>query len=392
MKKLAITLFGLCAFAGAARAQSSMTLYGVVDSGLTFTSNAKGSHQYGVNSGTESPNRWGLSGTEDLGGGLSAIFTIEGGFNGATGAIGQNGSEFGRQAFVGLTSSYGTITVGRHASDTFYAVGAMEAGGDWAAAGAGYGAHPGDVDNLDTFNRVSNAVRFKSQTYRGLTVSGLYSFGGKSGAFSQNAIWDTAATYISGPLRLAVGYLFVKDPNFSFWGNKANDSTTGSNISSPVNSGYASAGSQQVISAGGAYNFGPATVGLIYSNAQFQNLGAVGVAGLNVAERAYTGTATFNTGEANLKYAINPALTLAAAYLYTKNGGADGSNSAHYQQVDLGATYALSPRTSLYLVGVYQVAAGTDSTGAHAVAAITGATPSNTNRQVVATVGMFHKF
>jgi predicted porin len=392
MRKSVFAFAALCTAAGAAHAQSSVTLYGAVDSGLTFTSNAKGGHLYNLNSGTENPNRWGLTGTEDLGGGLAAIFTIEGGFNIGNGTLGQNGTEFGRQAFVGLTNQYGTVTLGRQVSGSFYAVGSMEAGGDWAAAGTGYGAHPGDADNLDTSNRIANAVKFKSQTYRGFTFTGTYSFGGKAGDFSQNSIYDLAATYVEGPVRLAAGYLFVKDPNYSFWGNKANDSTTASNITSPVISGYASAGAEQIVSAGASYTVGPAIVGLIYSNTQFQELVTVNVAGLNAPARSFTGTATFNTGEVNLKYRISPALMLGAAYFYTRNSGADNSGTAHYQQVDLGAIYSISARTSLYAVAVWQAAAGTDSTGGRAVAAITGATPSSTTHQVVATIGMSHRF
>jgi predicted porin len=391
MKRTALAIATLCA-TGVSHAQSSVTLYGVVDSGLTFTSNARGSHLYNMNSGTENPNRWGLTGTEDLGGGLAAIFRLEGGFNIANGTLGQNGTEFGRQAYAGLNSNYGTLTMGRQIAGSFFAVGSMESGGDWAAAGTGYGAHPGDMDNLDTSNRIANALKFQSLTYGGFTITGTYGFGGKSGEFSQNSVWDMGATYINGSFRLAVGYLFVKDPNFSFWGNKANDSTTGSNISSPVIAGYSTAGSQQVISAGASYIFGPATVALIYSNAQYQDLGTVGVAGLTPAEKALRGTAVFNTGEINVKYAVTPALSLLTAYFYTRNGGADNSGTAHYQQVNLGAIYSLSKRTSLYAVAVWETAAGRDSTGAPAVAAITGATPSSTNHQVVATIGVSHRF
>jgi predicted porin len=239
--------------------------------------------------------------------------------------LGQNGTEFGRQAFVGLSSPYGVLTLGRQTPATFLAVGAMSAGGSWAAVGSGFGAHPGDVDDLDTFNRISNTVRLQSQSYRGLTFTGTYGLGGKAGEFSRNSVWDVAATYASGPLKLAAGYLFAKDPNYSLWGEKANDSTTGSNMSSsPVNAGYASAGSEQVLSAAASYVLGNATVGIVYSNARYQDMGTVSVAGLSPAQQALTGTAAFNTGELNFKYALNPSLTLGVAYAYTHNSGAEG--------------------------------------------------------------------
>ena len=79
---------------------------------------------------------------------------------------------------------------------------------------------------------------------------------------------------------MGAGYLNVKDPNFSFFGNNATSSATGSNMSgsSTVYSGYASAKTQQVITAGGAYTFGAATVGATYSNTQFKDLGRRGSA------------------------------------------------------------------------------------------------------------------
>ncbi|CAN7742120.1 MULTISPECIES: porin [unclassified Caballeronia] len=375
-----------------AYAQSSVTLFGVVDAGIAFTSNAAGAHQYAEVSGANGANRWGLTGSEDLGGGLKAIFTVEDGFLINSGKMGTNGTEFGRQAFVGLSNPYGTLTLGRQYSATYMAVGPLSAGGYWAAIGAGYGTHPGDVDNLDSSNRIANAIKYQSPMYRGLQVTTLYSLGGVSGDFTRNEIIDVATTYTNGSVTLAAGYLLAKDPNFSFWGNKANDSTTGVNIVSPVNSGYASAGSQQIIGAGGNYVFGSATVGLLYTNTQFKNLGSVEVAGLNAAEKHYTGSAIFNTGEVNFRYQLSPALLLGAAYTYMKNSGAGDLGSAHYQQADVGAIYSLSRSTSLYAFGIYQRAAGTDSTGAAAVAAITAATPSSNNHQIVATVGMTHTF
>lgn len=393
MKKTLLAITTLSAFAIQAHAQSSVTLYGIVDAGFTFNSNAAGGRQYALTSGNNYASRWGLKGSEDLGSGLKAIFDLEGGFSTTAGTLGQNGTLFGRQAWVGLSSdSYGAVTLGRQNPDGFQYVGALEAGGQWAASGAGYGAHAGDLDNLDNFNRVNNTIKYQSPTYNGLSVSTLYSLGGKAGNFTQNEIFDFGAGYQIGSLVLGATYTFVKDPNFSFYGNKANDSATGVNITSPVQDGYASAGSQQIIAAGGAYTFGPATVGLVYSNTQFQNLGTVSVTGLNNVEKAYTGTATFNTGEVNFKYQLTPALQLGTAYIYIRNSGASGASGATYQQVDVGGYYALSKRTSLYAVGVYQKASGTDSTGQHAVAAILGATPSKSNNQTVATIGITQKF
>src|SRR6201992_3012784 len=97
-------------FAPAAHAQSSVTLYGIIDAGLTYTNNQGGSHNFKETSGSINGSRWGMRGSEDLGGGLKAIFTLENGFNITNGTLGQGGREFGRQAFVGLSSDrFGTV-------------------------------------------------------------------------------------------------------------------------------------------------------------------------------------------------------------------------------------------------------------------------------------------
>jgi predicted porin len=391
MKKSLLVSATLAA-CGAAHAQTSVTLYGVVDAGFTYTSNSKGHSQFALTSGNESAGRWGVRGNEDLGGGLAAIFTLEAGFSAANGTMGQNGTEFGRQAFVGLSSSqYGTVTLGRQYSSEADYVYPLVAGSTWAASGNGYGTHPADLDNLNNSNRINNAVKYQSTTWRGLSFGALYSFGGQAGSLGRNQIWSLGAGYANGPVTLAAGYLYVNRPNFSFWGDKADDSTTANNIANPIISGYASAGSEHIVAAGAQYAFGAATVSAVYSNTQFANLGTVAVAGLTAAEAGYSGHATFNSGELNLRYQVSPALMLGLSYDYTDGTGV-GNGSAIYHTVDLGAIYSLSKRTDLYAVGVYQHAAGTDSTGHRAVAAIIGSTPSTGAAQTVATVGIRHRF
>ena len=143
-----------------------------------------------------------------------------------------------------------------------------------------------------------------------------------------------------------------------------------------------------MISAAGAYTFGAATVGLTYSYVQFANLGADAVAGAP----AYRGSANFNNGEINFKYQLTPALVLGAAYDYTHLNDFAGHGGATYNQGSLGADYFVSKRTDVYLIGVYQHATGTDSSGQSAVASINNLTPSNSNNQTTVRVGIRHKF
>src|ERR1700743_2659772 len=123
MRRLFVAVSILGTVAGTAHAQSSVTLYGLLDEGLLFNTNAKnivngknvGGRQFSVDSNTGSlGSRWGIRVIEDLGGGMNAVAGVESGINVSTGQFGQGGTAFGRQAYVGLGSkSYGTVTLGR---------------------------------------------------------------------------------------------------------------------------------------------------------------------------------------------------------------------------------------------------------------------------------------
>src|SRR5262249_33445573 len=117
MKKL--TFVAISSFvAASAYGQSSVTLYGLIDAGLSYTNNVNKGTSHGslfqTTSGQINGSRFGLRGSEDLGSGLHAIFVLENGFNIQNGKLGQNSRLFGRQAFVGLsTDQFGTVTLGR---------------------------------------------------------------------------------------------------------------------------------------------------------------------------------------------------------------------------------------------------------------------------------------
>jgi predicted porin len=386
MKKSLLALAALGTFAGVAHAQSSVTLYGIVDAGFVYNNNSGGNKLYSTSAGNLQGDRWGLRGTEDLGGGLKALFVLENGFNAYTGKLGQGGDEFGRQAYVGLSSQFGTVTLGRQYDSVVDYTGAFEVGSQWASF---YAAHPGDLDNMNNSNRVNNSIKYASNNYSGITFGGLYSLGGVAGQFNRNQIFSGGLGYAQGPLQLGAAYLNVKNPNYSFFGNNSTSSATGSNMTgSQVYSGLASAKTQQVISAAGAYTFGAATVGATYSNTQFKDLGQTAVAGQPAGSKT-GGDAKFHNAELNFKYQLTPALLLGAAYDYTK--GYSVANEKIHQGV-LGADYFLSKRTDLYADAIYQHASGTNSVGGAATAQINGLSASSTSNQVAAVVGIRHKF
>ncbi|WP_028232405.1 porin [Paraburkholderia mimosarum] len=384
MRKSLLAGAAMMAVFGHAYAQNSVSLYGIVDAGFAFNSNSGGQKLYTLASGNMQGSRWGLRGVEDLGNELRTLFTIENGFSVTNGKLLQGGDLFGRQAYVGLASDrFGSITLGRQYDAVVDYTARFESAAQWAT---GYGAHPGDLDNLQNTNRVNNTIKFRSVDYAGLKFGGLYSLGGVAGHLGTNQIWSLGAGYDNGPLSLGAAYLNVRDPNFSSFGNNSLSSTTASNMTaSTVYSGYASARTQQIIAAGAAYQIGQATLGAMYTNTQFRGLGALSA--LNSLH--YHGNAAFHNAEVNFKYLVTPALNVGISYDYTKGYGV---NHATYHQVDAGVDYFLSKRTDVYISAIYQHATGTDSTGKSAVANITGFSASSTGNQFVAVTGIRHKF
>jgi predicted porin len=396
----------------AAMAQSSVTLYGIVDAGVNYLSSAQtgrstsglvGHSQYSIQDGTLgglTGSRFGLRGAEDLGGGLSAIFQLESGFSLNNGALGQGSDFFGRQAWTGLRSnSLGTVTLGRQYDSVVSFVQPFVSAAQWA----GYiGAHPGDLDNLENTRRINSSVKYMSHDYHGLTVGGMYGVGGVPGSTGRNQVWSVGAGYSNGPLALGVGFLNARNPNLSYFGTNpsAGTTATSNNLgslgsattpqSNPIFAGYASAQSLQLVAAGGSYAIGNATLGATYTNTQFRDLGDTATSGPNPF--GYSGTATFNNAELNFVYQFTPSLLAGVAYDYTHSSGASGRSGAMYHQGAAGTDYFLSKRTDVYAIVVYQHAAGTDSLNQPAVADITGQTASATSHQLAVRIGLRHRF
>ena len=370
-----------------------MTLYGLIDDGLTYTSNSQvapgvGKPSFQLASGAMQGSRFGLRGVEDLGGGLKTIFVLENGFDTNTGKLGQGGLEFGRQAYIGVSSSQlGTLALGRQYDPMTDYMGVLAASGQWATY---LGEHPGDLDNFNYSGRSNNSLKYISPDFSGLTFRAMYSLGGVAGNVTRNQEIAFGAGYTKGPLSLGAGYLNVRDPNVSFWGSSTSGtpSATVANNTSPVFSGYLSAHTYQVLGVGGAYTIGPATIGGTFSNIQFKGLGDLS-SGPN--PEGYSGSAIFNNAEINFRYQFTPALLAGAAYDYNHGSSVGKNPGATYHQGSLGLDYFLSKRTDLYLIGVYQKASGTDSTGGAAHANI-GLLASSNDHQAALRIGIRHKF
>lgn len=109
---------------------------------------------------------------------------LENGFNINSGTLSQGGREFGRQAYVGLSSPIlGTITAGRQIGIINQTLALYESGIQFAT----YGAHIGDNDNIFPTFRVNNVVQYSAAVYRGFKLQRAYAFSNSSGEFSNNS-------------------------------------------------------------------------------------------------------------------------------------------------------------------------------------------------------------
>lgn len=206
MKKVttAIGAALLALTAQSAFAQSSVTLYGIVDTSIRYLTNAdaNNNNQLSMGVGPITGSRFGLKGSEDLGGGLSAVFRLENGFNLWNGQFASTNTLFNRMAYVGLSSNqYGTVTFGRQNTPLFdmlgniydpLTVGNYDQDG-WLPGALGYGL------------RENNSIKYNGQ-FGGLNVEGMYSFGGVAGSTGANNMYGLTASYAFGSLSLDAGY------------------------------------------------------------------------------------------------------------------------------------------------------------------------------------------
>ncbi|MGB8418025.1 porin [Paraburkholderia sp.] len=382
MKKLAYVAVavGSCGVASFAQAQNSVTLYGLIDTSVAYIHNDGGKNAALMLGGNTAGPRWGLKGSEDLGGGLKTVFQLENGFSSTNGSLGQGGAEFGRQAFVGLTSNLGTVTAGRqYVPDTDLVQG---------ITGDGYGAifpTPGDVDNYDNDVRVSNALKYASPVLAGLQGEVMYAFGNRAGSVGSGRAWGAALAYTAGPLALASSYQFY-DGGAVTSGVRTYTGAADSIFNSIVNAGYSSAKSVKIARVAGQYTIGPVVTGVSFSNSQYSN----------DAASVFTTTQKYNSVAAFGAYSFTPAFTTAVGYSYTKSSG---DSSAKYNQVSFGADYSISKRTDLYLVGAWQRASGSvraaDGSGIVAAQASIGSygfNGANQGTQEYAALGIRHRF
>ena len=402
MKKLAIAIALIAACSGTVHAQSSVTLYGIIDTGFGYQSSqtklgsTSGGHSVVMmnGGGVTYGDRFGLRGTEDLGGGYKTIFQIEQGFNIANGTQATSGLMFSRQAYIGLTNeTYGSLTVGRQYASYFQL---MSPFGPSPYLSGFYGAHPGDIDGLDIGYRVNNTVLYTSPTLYGVTASASYSLGGSPGSFNAGSTWTAAVSYVQGPIGVGAGLSRINNSTNGggAWGANSTTSANGAQEGvSALSNGYQTAQAQQRFAVGASYAFTSAfDVRGVYTNVQF----VPGIGSL------FHDLAIFNTGGVVMHWKPAVEWDFDAGYSYTRATKANGVNSAaQYQEVTLAQYYALSKRTTIYAIASYTHSngqtLGTSGAGHIIDATATvgdgfNAAPSSTHNLFAAGIGISHKF
>ena len=325
MKKSLVALAAMSVI-GAVSAQSSVTLYGLADAYIgseriaAAGATSNGTSQTVVNSGGQNGSRWGLRVSEDLGGGLAAIAQFESGFNIDTGSqtdnLGRTQTLFGRQAFVGLKSGFGTVALGRQYGpyDDMKGTLSLQGNNAFDATGGGvigtvYG--PGIGAWVGYNPRINNSIKFQSNNYSGLSFSAIYGMGeDKSTAASASSTFGIGAMYANGPITVG---LVHQNEGFT------RSATNGKN--ELENTLFA-----------GAYDFGVAKLGGGYNEARVR---ANGNADPKSKEWFIALSAPLG------------ATTLKAQYARSKQNF--GSVSYENDSIGLDAVYDFSKRTSAYV-------------------------------------------
>jgi predicted porin len=327
-KKLLPIALALAA-TGAAHAQTSVTLYGIADGGLRFDHTAIGTLK-SLASGGESASRWGLRGSEDLGGGLKAIFNFEQDLDISDNSVSQGavtpttptspvngvaGSSrlFGRRAIVGLNSAqFGELRVGREFTPLYQV---------WSAADAFGNGDVGRANNIavGSTTRFDNSITYETISYAGFVAKAMVRLGEST---TNNAVAGSATkgggegdsfsvTYAAGPIYVGVGTLHTRSPV-----------DTGA-LSNPVHSYTAAA----------SYDFGFMKVNGLWFRTKNQTTSKVQSYEASIAVPIGAWTLQVSAGRIDNKF--------------DANGSTLHLNDSNFAAI--GVDYALSKRTDIYL-------------------------------------------
>jgi len=331
-KIIALAIAGLASTA--AFAQTNVTVYGVVDMGYVNSSASNSvtgkQSSTGINSGNQAGSRVGFRGTEDLGNGLKALFTLEYALAADVGAASWTGTA--RQSFLGLTGNFGTVVAGRLQNPGYnFAV-------KYDTMGASINSPVGQLsDNAGlsitargALGRLDNAVAYVSPNFSGLTIVGAYAFGEqikndvvRGDDKSPQAVMALAAEYAIGDLNVGAVYHKLNDIGATSTGQAAHDRTE--------------------YGVGASYDFKVAKLSAMYQRSSDDNvaavLGGVGVRGNDDTVKLWQVGVGVPVGAKGL---------VEVAYGRLKNDRNNARNDLGAKSWGINYEHSLSKRTTAY--------------------------------------------
>jgi predicted porin len=361
MKKTLLAAALIAGYAGAASAQNSVTLYGVVSTGFKYESakagsNAETKSQFAMDQGQWNGNRWGLRGVEDLGNGLKASFQLESGYNATNGKQAQGGRLFGRQATIALEgSSWGKVQLGRAVSPGTVAFSGVD------PFGASFGTSSYTSSASQSFIRYDNMVTYATPNIAGFNAIVGYSFepGLSSNSFTEsdkdyspgfetndkNRIASLGARYANGPILVSGIFDYIYSDNRN-QGTGIVDNNT--NV--------------KAWQVGGSYDFKVAKVHAAYGQEIDGLVGAAdGIANLLYGDSSdLGGNVLFARGVraqswmVGLTAPIGSGSLMASVQQLRPGGDLDLVGTANQTVASVGYKYNLSKRTGVY--GYYSYA------------------------------------
>jgi predicted porin len=317
MNKSFLLLVTLLSISGIVSAQSSATVYGVVDAGVVYENGHSGGSLIKLQSGLESSSRLGIKGKEDLGNGLRALYVLEQGIAIDNGTSTQGGRVFGRQAYVGLSGNFGTVTMGRQYTPIYNAYGVIDPFGNNSAGDINtlFGQ---DSDFLSRDYRMDNALIYTTPSnLGGFNAALAYSFGEQPGSLSMKRQMGLSLGYASGPINVIYAFHLANNENLEF------DADNGSSL--------IDLGTFKTHFVGGTYNFDVIKVHAAFDQTK---------QGDDFKTQSYLLGATIPLG----------IHSVFGDFTYRDNKVIDDANAS---QIAVGFNYTLSKRTNLYSILAY---------------------------------------
>ncbi len=325
----------LASAAGAASAQSGVTVYGILDAGIARETGGADGAVTKLATGVQSGSRLGFKGQEDLGNGMNAHFVLENGLDLDTGKARQNGALFGRHAYVGLTTSAGTVNLGRQCNPIFIALDGID------PFETGFTGAATNLMSIGTA-RTNNTVSYATPRLNGLSATVMVGFGEQAGDSTLGRTIAFSIDYAAGPLVGTLAYDSLKVTSFN---------------------------TMKEVLLGASYNFGPATVHAAFETEKNDVGGDF---------RDFLLGASVPLGQGKLLASYVKKQDRSA----TRRGG---------RQFAVGYTYTLSKRTNLYssFGSIRNELAATNVVGD---ASSGGSAPAAGDGSRALSVGIRHKF